>query len=148
MNKIEIAKKFASLLKSRDWSGLRDLLADKFTARGPTLALNKEQLISYLQILITAFPDMEFGLADFEEKDGLMVSRGREKGTHTGMLDLRPLGIEVSLPPTGKTFELPETLYLIGVADGKVVYYGEEEVKGGGLAGLLSQLEVNLQGAS
>jgi len=148
MSKMETAKKFASLLDSRDWGDLRDLIADNFTARGPTLALNKEQMVSYLQILITAFPDMEFGLTDFEEKDGLMVSKGRERGTHTGMLDLRPLGIDVSLPATGKKFELPETVFLLGVADGKVIYYGEEDVEGGGLTGLLAQLGVNLHHAA
>ncbi len=144
MKNLETAQKFASLLNARDWNELHDLLAENFTARGPTLALNREQIIHYLQILITAFPDMEFGLTNFEEKDGLMVSKGREKGTHTGRLDLHPLGIEVSLPPTGKTFELPETIYMIGAAGGKVIYYGEEEVAGGGLAGLLAQLGVEV----
>ena len=50
----------------------------------------------------------------------------------------------VSLPPTGKTFELPESVYTIRVVDDKVVYFSEKVVEGGGLAGILSQLGVKL----
>jgi hypothetical protein len=66
---------------------------------------------------------------------------GEETGTHTGLLDLKPFGIPVSLPPTGKHFKLPRTIFTFRLAGDKVTYFSEEEVKGGGLAGVMEQLK-------
>jgi len=52
--------------------------------------LNKSQVIDYLRILFTAFPDISFGLTNFEEKDDLIYCDSHEKGTHNGILDLNP----------------------------------------------------------
>ena len=140
MSDLETAKRAADLLESRDVKGLQALLADDFRAKGPTLELTKQQALGYLQILFTAFPDHSFGLTDFEEKGDLIYCTGQETGTHKGVLDLNPFGMPVSLPPTGKSFELPKSVFTFRVAGDKVTYYSEEAVKGGGLAGILKQL--------
>jgi hypothetical protein len=74
----------------------------------------------------------------------LINSNGQETGTHTGVLDLNPIGMPISLPPTGKSFRLPKSVYTFRVAGDKVTYYSEEAVQGGGLAGILEQLGVKL----
>jgi hypothetical protein len=144
MAELEIAKRFADLLETKDLNGLQELIADGFTAKGPTMELNKQQTIAYLKILYTAFPDLSFGLTDLEEKGELIYYTSHEIGTHNGVLDLTPFGMPVSLPPSGKTFTLPEGGFTIHVADGKVVYFSEEPAEGGGLAGILAQLGVKL----
>jgi predicted ester cyclase len=144
MSNLEIVKKTASLLESRDIGGLQALLADDFRAKGQTLELAKQQALGYLQILFTAFPDHRFNFTDFKEKGDLIDCTGQETGTQQGFLDLKPLGVPVSLPPTGKTFRLPKIVYTFRVADDKVVYFGEEVVPGGGIKEILSQLGVNL----
>lgn len=141
---IETAKRFANLLETKDLNGLKDIFTDDFTAKGPTMELTKEQTIGYLQMLFTAFPDMSFGLSDFEEKWNQVTCVSHERGTHKGTLDLSPFDMPVSLPPTGKAFKLSESVYTIRVAGDKVVYFSEEVVEGSGLAGILKQLGVEL----
>jgi hypothetical protein len=144
MSNLEVAKRLADLLESRDVKGLQVLLADDFRAKGATLELSKQQALGYLQIFFTAFPDHGFGFADFEEKEGLIYCTSQETGTHLGVLDLYPLGMPVSLPPTGKSFKLPKSTFTFRVEGDKVTSYSEEPVKGGGLAGILEQLGVKL----
>jgi hypothetical protein len=142
MSNLDVAKKFADLLESRDVKGLQDLLADEFSAKGPTRELTKQQTLDYLQIFFTAFPDHSFSFTDLEEKEGAIYYTGQETGTHQGVLDLQPFGMPISLPATGKTFKLPRSVYTFRVVGDKVTYYSEEAVKGGGLAGILEQLGV------
>ena len=144
MSNLELAKRAADLLESRDVKGLQVLLADDFRAKGATRELNKQQALGYLQIFFAAFPDHSFGFADFEEKGDLVNCTGQETGTHKGVLDLNPFGIPIALPPTGKSFKLPKCIYTFRVAGDKVTFYGEEAVQGGGLAGILEQLGVKL----
>lgn len=144
MNDPKIARRFADLLEAKDLNGLQELVSDGFSAKGPTRELNKQQTFAYLKILFTAFPDLNFGLTDFEEKGDLLYCTSHERGTHNGVLDLTPFGMPISLPPSGKTFTLPEGGFIIRVADGKVVYFSEEPGEGGGLAGILAQLGVKL----
>lgn len=144
MSNLEVAKRAADLLESRDLKGLPALLADDFRAKGATLEFTKQQALGYLQIFFTAFPDHRFGFTDFGEKGDLVYCTGQETGTHKGVLDLNPLGMPVSLPPTGKSFRLPKSIFTFHVAGDKVTYYSEEAVKGGGLAGILEQLGVKL----
>jgi SnoaL-like polyketide cyclase len=144
MNNLEVTKRAAELLESRDLKGFQAILAEEFKAKGTTQELTKQQALGYLQIFFTAFPDHCFGFADFEEKGDLIYCTGQETGTHKGVLDLYPFGMPVSLPPTGKSFKLPKGVFTFRVAGDKVTYYGEEAAKGGGLAGILEQLGVIL----
>ncbi len=144
MSNLEVAKRAADLLESRDLKGLQALMVDDFRAKGATLELTKQQALGYLQIFFTAFPDHSFGFADFEEKGDSIYCTGQETGTHKGVLDLNPFGMPVALPPTGKSFKLPKSIFTFRVAGDKLTYYGEEAVKGGGLAGIMEQLGVKL----
>jgi hypothetical protein len=144
MSNLEVAKCFADLLESGDVKGLQTLLTDDFRAKGATRELTKQQALGYLQIFFTAFPDHNFGFTGFEEKGDWVYCTGQETGTHQGVLDLNPFGMPISMPPTGKSFKLPKSTFTFRVAGDKVAYYGEEAVKGGGLAGILEQLGVEL----
>jgi predicted ester cyclase len=144
MSNLEVAKRFADLLETGDLKGLQTLLADDFKAKGATRELNKQQALGYLQIFFTAFPDHRFGFADFEEKGDWVHCTGQETGTQKGVLDLNPFAMPISLPPTGKSFKLPKSMYSFRVAGDKVSDYIEEAVPGGGLAGIMEQLGVKL----
>jgi len=144
MSNLEVVKRFTDFLESRDVQGLQAIMEDDFRAKGGTRELTKQQALGYLLMFFTAFPDQSFGFADFEEKGDLIYCTGQEMGTHLGVLDLKPFGIPVSLPPTGKSFKLPKSVYTFRVAGDKVTFYGEEATQGGGLAGILEQLGVKL----
>lgn len=144
MSNLDTAKNLANALETRDLEGLQAFLADDFRAKGGTLELNKAQTLGYLQIFFTAFPDHHFDFTEFNENGDLVTCSGQETGTHTGVLNLNPLGMPVSLPATGKAFRLPKSKYTFRVAGAKVVHFSEETVTGGGLAGILDQLGVKL----
>ena len=140
MSNLETARRAANLLESGDLNGLRAILSDDFRAKGATRELTKQQTLSYLQMFFTAFPDHRFNFTDFEEKEGVIDCTGEETGTQTGVLDLNPFGMPITLPPTGKTFKLPKGVFTFRVAGDQVTCYTEEAVMGGGLAGILEQL--------
>jgi predicted ester cyclase len=142
MSNLAIAKKVADLLESRDMKGLQVYLAEDFRAKGGTSELSKQQTLGFLQILFTAFPNHRFGFADLEEEGDLIHCTGHETGTHQGVLDLNPLGMPLSLPATGKSFKLPESVFTFRAENDKLIYFGEESAEGGGLAGILAQLGV------
>jgi SnoaL-like domain len=144
MTNLEVATRFSEFLERRDVAGLQALLADDFAAQGPTMEINKQQTVAYLQILFTAVPDYRFGLTNFQEEGELVRCTTHESGTQLGVLDLKGLGMPVSLPPTGKSFQLPSSTLTIRVVNGKIAYFGEDAVPGGGLAGMLEQLGVRL----
>lgn len=144
MSNLDVAKRFADLLETGDVQRLQPFLADDFRAKGATRELTKQQALGYLQIFFTAFPDHRFGFTDFEEKGDWVYCTGQETGTHKGVLDLNPFGMLISLPPTGKSFKLPKSVYSFRVAGYKVTDYIEEAVQGGGLAGILEQLGVKI----
>ena len=144
MSNIETAKRFAALVEAKDFNGLQAILADDFTAKGPSMELNKQQVVGYLKVLFTAFPDHSFGMTNFEEKSDSVYCDSYEKGTHHGTLDLNPFGLPVTLPPTGKVFTLPKGRFAFRVADNRITYFHEEAIQGGGLAGILAQLGVKL----
>lgn len=144
MSNLDMAKRVSDLLESRDLKELQALLADDFRAKGGTSELTKQQTLGFLQILFTAFPDHSFGFAGFEEKGDLVYCTGHETGTHKGVLDLNPLGMLISLPPTGNSFKLPKSVFTFRASNDKLIYFGEESAEGGGLAGILAQLGVKL----
>ncbi len=141
MSNMETAQRFANLVTTRDLNGLQDLLTDDFVAKGATMELNKQQMVSYLKMMFIAFPDLSFGLTDFEETGDMIHCASHEQGTHDGILDLNPFGLPLSLPPTGKHYALPKGGFTFRVTDDKVAYLSEE---GAGLKETLVQLGVKL----
>jgi hypothetical protein len=144
MSNLEIAERCASLLEAKDLNGLDDVLAENFRTEGPNAELNKQQAINYLRTLFTAFPDMNFGFRYFEQKQYLVTCDVHQKGTHTGFLDLTPIGLPVLVHPTGKTFDLPVGGFVFGVENGKIIFFSESIREGGGLTGILAQLGVKI----
>lgn len=144
MSNLETFQRFTELLEARDLNGMQDMFADNATVKGPTVELGKQQIVDYFKTLFTAFPDISFGLTDFEEQGDVLYCVSHEKGTHKGILDLRPFGIPLFLPPTEKTYTMPKTTYTFHIVNGKIVSFNEETVEGGGLKGILSQLGVKI----
>ena len=144
MSNLEIAEKFAVLIEAKDFDGLQAMLADNFTTNGPTTNLNRQQTIDYLKTLFTAFPDMSFRLTDFEQKDYLVTCTIHQNGTHHGILDLRPFGMAMLLPPTGKAFDLPDNGFVFGMENDKIIFFTNRVSEGNGLKGILTQLGVKL----
>lgn len=142
MTSLETVKRAAHLLESRDIQGFQAMLADDFIARGAAQELNKSQALGYLQIFFAAFPDHRFNFTNFTEKGDEITCTGQETGTHLGLLDLKPFGIPVSLPATGRSYKLPISVFTFRVSGEKLTGYSEEATPGAGMAGILEQLGI------
>ena len=62
-------------------------------------------------------------------------------GTHTGELDLTPMGLGV-IPATGKSFSNPEERGEAVIEGGKIKAIRVEAAEGSGLEGILRQIGV------
>jgi hypothetical protein len=72
--------------------------------------------------------------------DGGVVKVSAElKGTHSGILDLSPVGLGVT-PATGKSFAMPREHGKVTIKGDKVVSWVVNRIDGGGLMGILVQL--------
>ncbi len=74
--------------------------------------------------------------------DGDVVKISAElKGTHSGVLDLSPLGLGMT-PATNKSFATPLEHGKVTVKGDKVTSWFVEPIEGGGLMGILGQLGI------
>jgi len=72
--------------------------------------------------------------------DGGVVKISAElKGTHSGVLDLSPVGLGVT-PATNKSFAMPREHGKVTIKGDKVASWVVERIEGGGLTGILGQL--------
>lgn len=145
METIELAKKFAALLEEGNFQGAAELLSDDFRAAGPTTEITKAQFMGSLNLILSPFPNHRFNFSNFMEiSQDVITCTIQEQGTHNNVLDLNPLGIPVRLPPTGKSFSLPETLMEFTIRDEKIIAIKEEHIEGSGIKGILDQLGIKL----
>ena len=89
-----------------------------------------------------AFPNLDyhFHVDRVDGLDGGIVKISAElKGTHSGVLDLSPLGLGVT-PATNKSFAMPHEHYRVIIKGGKVASWVVEPIEGGGLMGILGHL--------
>jgi hypothetical protein len=74
--------------------------------------------------------------------DGSVVKISAElKGTHSGVLDLSPLGLGVT-PATDKSFAMPREHGKVTIKHSKVASWVVEPTEGGGVLGILDQLGI------
>jgi hypothetical protein len=106
---------------------------------------DRDGWIASQKMFESSFPDMTEWF-ELEGVDGDVVGgTSCARGTHTGDLDLTPLGIGV-LEATGKVVESRNEVEFT-VRDDKVVRMVAKPGAGGGIEGVLKQLGVEMPGA-
>lgn len=138
---LDITQALMEAIQSRSVEQVAVILANDFQAYGTQL-YTRQQFLDTLSIYANAFPDFTWEWFNPRvEGDGVMVYT-QLSGTHTGTLDLTPLGIKIVIPPTGTAFTLPLEPWEISFS-GKLVSEIEEHiVEGGGMRGILKQLGI------
>ena len=90
-----------------------------------------------------AFPNLDYHF-HVDGLDGDVVKISEElKGTHSGVLDLSPVGLGVT-PATNKSFATPREHVKVTIKDSKVASWVVEPIEGGGLVGILGQLGIKV----
>ncbi len=142
-----VARQVLDAWNSKDLGRLASVLAEDYMLYGGAIPLNKQGLLALMGAYFTAFPDFSFNFTDAWE-DGTMIGVTTNiTGTHTGTLDLTPLGIPVTLPPTGIAIHLPAQPSEAVLEGGQMVHHQLADVEEAGLPGILAQLGVELPGS-
>ena len=128
--------------ENRDEDTLASLIADDFVMTGATpQALNKEAFVGLMHATLTAMPDWAFNVSSYAEEGNTVIVKSHITGTQTGPLELPGMP---PIPATGIKVALPEETQTYIVRDGKLASLHVEDVPGGGIPGMLSQLGVAL----
>ncbi|HZU71108.1 MAG TPA: nuclear transport factor 2 family protein [Ktedonobacteraceae bacterium] len=144
MNATEIVQTFITALQSGDMDMAAQYMMDDFVFEGWTpQALDKGEFLALQSELHAAMPDYTFNLSDTREEDGIVDAFIQISGTHTQTLSLPMFGVPL-VPYTGISVELPQTRTRFTVRDGKVARMQVEPLPGGGLNGLLQQIDTEL----
>jgi len=144
MNAEEITRAMFAAHEAGDFDTVASYLSDDMVFSGPVPEpVSGEQWLGLSRLLSVAFPDWSFNLSDVQVTGNVARTTHQVTGTHTGDLDLSPLGMPV-VPATGKAIKLPEEHAEVTVEGGKVVRLHTDTPPGGGVPGILQQLGVEM----
>ena len=137
-----VAQSFAEAFNAGDLEKVAGYLAEDFRFSGPTpQPLGAREWLGMTQALRAAFPDIQYNLRILSVEGNKVATTTQMTGTHTGVLDLTPMGLGV-IPPTGKSFSNPKEHGEAVIEGGKIVSIRVESAEGGGLEGILRQIGV------
>jgi len=149
MNPREIVQALLDSVQRGDFQKARFLVSKDCQFSGPAPEfLKREAWMGMNKNLKKACPNLDYHF-HVDRVDGLsghLVKISAElKGTHSGVLDLSPVGLGVS-PATDKSFATPREHVKVTIKDSKVASWIVEPIEGGGLMGILGQLGLTVPG--
>jgi predicted ester cyclase len=136
----EVAQAFVGAFNAGDWDTVASYLSDDFQFSGPVPEpVGAAEWLGISTVFQVAFPDINYNLRVVSVEGNVVKTTSQIKGTHTGDLDLSMLGMGV-IPPTGKSFSLPEESGEATVEGGEVTSIHIHSGEGSGIMGILGQL--------
>ncbi len=144
MSAADIVGAVMDAIQMGDFETAFSYLSDDFLFSGPVpQPVSAEQWIGVNAILREAFPDLAYNF-DIDGAEGNQVSVSAAlTGTHTGNLDLRPLGFGFHAP-TGRTFTMARE-YGVATVDGdQIVSWDFEPSPDSGMPAIFSQLGLRM----
>jgi predicted ester cyclase len=143
MNEIDTVKAGLKSIEAADFLHYREQYSENFIFSGPVpKPLTRVEYIDLMRAVLKAFPDWKFNATNFKQVRDHVTCNTHITGTHTGVLELPMLGISDQL--TNKRFTAPEELLTVTVENNKITRVESENVPGGGLLGILSQIGVQI----
>ena len=136
----QVIRSVMSAIESANWGRARALLADDFVFSGPVpRPIDRDSWLGVHQALYSAMPDLRFNASDFADRPAGATFGVSLTMTHTGTLDLPPLGIHGAIG-TGKKVALPAESCAVTVQDGQLTSWTNVTPPNGWLIGIASQL--------
>jgi hypothetical protein len=140
MNSAEIVKTVITALQSGDFSEAANYMTSDFQLVGwMSQPLTEGQFLALQAELDAAIPDFSYHLSDLHGHADAVEGLIQITGTHTRTLALPQLGIPPT-PETGQQIVLPQVPVTFLLKDGKIMEMRVQPVPGGGMEGLLQQL--------
>jgi len=142
MNQREIVQALLDSVQRGDFEKAKSLLSNDFQFSGPVPEpINAETWMGINKNLKKAFPNLDYHFhVDSVEGDVTKIT-AELKGTHSGALDLSPIGLGVT-PATDKSFATPREHGTVTCKGDKVTSWVVDRIEGGGLMGILNQLGI------
>ena len=103
--------------------------------------VGKREFLGLQTALVKALPDWKFNATDFKHNGEQMTARFQITGTHTGEISLPMPGFP-KVPASGKHVSLQKKSITISLNNGKISRLEAAKVPGGGVAGVLTQLDI------
>ena len=139
MKPAEVFRRFTEALDRGDIVGLASLVDEAFRLEGAGLdGVGKREFVAAMKAQIDAFPDYSENPTDIRELGARVHFVAHVTGTQRGVLAL-PGAAPVA--PTGRVIRLPPEPAWVEVRENRIAVYHVEEVPGGGVRGILSQLK-------
>jgi predicted ester cyclase len=146
----EIVTAFMEALERKEFDKAATYLSDNFQFSGSTpLPLNKDTFISYSSALATGMPNLSYHFHDLQEVVERLGEGKRVRatiqiiGTHTNDFQILQLGFP-PIPATNKSVLLPEEHWEYAIKDNTIAFIRVEQVAGGGIAGIMEQLGIDI----
>jgi hypothetical protein len=141
---MDLVKEGLAAVEAGDFKKLEGLVADDFVLAGPTPEPHgKREFVGLQMALQAAMPDWKFNDTDMKENGDVVTVNFQISGTQTGELNL-PLPGLPKLPASGKKVQLPKEQSTFTVTNGKLSRLDVASTPGGGVAGVLAQLGVQM----
>ena len=147
MNPREIVQALLDSIQRGDFRKAEFLVSKDCQFSGPIPEpIQREAWMGINKNLKKACPNLNyhFHVDRIDGLDGHVVKISAElKGTHSGDLDLSPVGLGVT-PATDKSFATPREHVKVTIKDSKVASWVVEPIEGASLKAILGQLGVKL----
>jgi predicted ester cyclase len=133
---------FFTAFEAGDYDTAASYLSNDFQFSGATPEpISGQAWIGLSASMRAAFPDLRYNFQVESVEGDVVTTSNQLHGTHTEDFDLSAMGMGV-IPPTGKSFSLPQETNEATVHNGKLAGVHVFSTPGSGLAGILSQLGI------
>lgn len=144
MSPVQVVKTFITALQAGEMEEAARFMANDFVERGWTpQPLDGPAFLAMMSALRNAFPDFSFHLSKPRERGDEVEAFISIAGTHTRDLALPEFGLPL-IPYSGVAIQLPQTEATFRVKEDAIAEMRVESLPGGGLNGLLQQIDTEL----
>ncbi len=144
MSPADVVKTFITALQAGEMEEAARFMADDFVERGWTpQALDGQKFLAMMSALRNAMPDFSFNLGNVSEKGDGADALIAITGTHTRDLSLPEFGLPL-IAYAGVAIYLPQACTEFRIKEHQIAEMLVETIPGGGLTGLLQQIDTEL----
>lgn len=144
MNPVDVVKTFITALQAGEMEEAAGYMADDFVERGWTAQpMDGQEFLAMISALRNAMPDFSFNLSDVRELDDGVEALISVSGTHTRDLALPQFGLPL-VAYSGVAIYLPQAHSEYRFKEQQIAGMLVETIPGGGLNGLLQQIDTEL----
>lgn len=144
MENTKLAEDLFHAIEKNDYEKAESLLSKDFKLTGVSPEpLGAKEFLGLHKAFGKGMPDFKFNFKVIKDKNNVVSAKVMLTGTHTKELPSPMPGVN-NIPPTNKSIKMPEEPLDITVKDRKISTIHVEPKPGGGVAGVLKQIGVEL----